>query len=969
MNRRELLLGSASAGALIGVQPARSASAGISRGSDGFPMPPAERHLPPRLAETDPSRTLLELGWRFHEGDIATPEPQGHNETYLSVKAGNALGAAAMLYDDSEWAEIRLPHDWAAAQPFEKTANVSQGYRRRGIGWYRRILQLDPADRGKTIELHFDGIATNATIWVNGSVVAHNWSGYNSIHVDLTPFARFGDEENVIAIRVDADAKEGWWYEGAGLYRHAWLVRRAPVAIVTDGVHCTPEQGTDGRWQVPVTVTLGNIERASAAITVEAVLLGPDGREISAARADVTVPTLDKAEAQLALDPGSPGLWSVETPTLYTVRTRVLRAAVAIDERRTAIGFRTIRFDPDKGLFVNGKQVKLKGVCLHQDHAGVGVAIPDSLMAWRLERLKAMGCNAIRMSHNAPTGELLDWCDRMGFLVMDENRNFNPAPDYLAQLEWLVRRDRNHPSVILWSVFNEEPMQGTEAGVEMVRRMSAAVHRLDRSRPITAAMNGAFYNPANVSTVVDVMGFNYYQADYDKFHQLNPEKPMTSSEDTSAFETRGAFATDKAGHVITSYDEEAASWGGTHRDTWKQIADRPYVAGGFVWTGFDYHGEPTPHDWPTISSFFGILDLCGFPKTAFDIHRAHWIDDRPVVAIAPHWTWPGREGQPIKVFVSSNAERVSLRLNGRDLGVQNVDRIMGNEWTVPYAPGRIEAVALRGGKQVARAVHETAGAPVALRLTPARSVMAGDDEDAQAVTIDAVDAKGRHVPTANLATRFSVEGATILGVGNGDPNSHEPERVAAGSGARSLFNGLAQIIVRAGTGRGRIVIKASADRLKSATLIIDRADIMPRPQVPAIAAKFEVREWRRSPRLIERPAPTLAPPDGDNNSWDLVRSGLATPAEAQAGWRVYRSRVMPWKKVATRGGTLHFDGVGGRAELWVDGVKLASKQDAGPAPLTAGLPAGPGARTIVLIVEAPAGGASGLLGAVAITAD
>ena len=963
MNRRELLLGTAGIGAAFAVDPVLASRREAPDG-DGFPMPRGQGGRPPQLPETDPSRTLLELGWHFHEGDIAMPEPQGHNATYLSVKAGNALGAATPSYDDSDWPDVRLPHDWAAAQPFARAANVSQGYRARGIGWYRRTLRLDPADRGKTIELHFGGIATNATIWVNGSVVTHNWSGYNSVYVDLTPFARFGDETNVIAIRVDADAREGWWYEGAGLYRHVWLVRRAPVAIVSDGVHCDPRLDAVGRWRIPVTATLANIERAPATVTVEATLLDPEGSEIATARTEATVPVLDKAEAALLLDPGSPRLWSVEMPTLYTVRTRVLRGGVAIDERRVAIGFRTIRFDVDKGLFLNDRSVKLKGVCIHQDHAGLGVALPDSMIAWRLERLKATGCNAIRMSHNAPTAELLDWCDRMGFLVMDENRTFNTAPDYLAQLEWLIRRDRNHPSVILWSVFNEEPMQGTESGVEMVRRMSAAVRRLDESRPVTAAMNGSFYDPSNVSTVVDVMGFNYYQGDYDKFHKLNPAKPMTSSEDTSAFETRGAFASDPSRHVITSYDTEAASWGGTHRETWKQIVERPFVAGSFVWTGFDYHGEPTPYEWPTISSFFGIMDLCGFPKTAFDIHRAHWIDDKPVVAIAPHWTWPGREGEPIKVFVSTNVETIALRLNDRELGVQKADRVMGNEWTVPYAPGRIEALAMRGGKVVARAVHETAGAPVALRLTPARTAMAGDEEDTQPITIDAVDAKGRHVPTANLMARFTVEGGTILGVGNGDPNSHEPEQ----GNARSLFNGLAQIIVRAGRGRGRITLRATAEGLKPARLTIDRADIAPRAQVAVTVAVMAVRDWRRSEALVDHPAPTLAPADGDNNSWAFVRSGTPTPAAPEPGWRVYRARVTPWKRVAAAGGVLSFASVGGRAELWVDGQKLASKVDAAPGELMAVLPAGAGERTIALLVEAPAGAPSGILGAVSITA-
>jgi beta-galactosidase len=359
--------------------------------------------------------------------------------------------------------------------------------------------------------------------------------------------------------------------------------------------------------------------------------------------------------------------------------------------------------------------------------------------------------------------------------------------------------------------------------------MVHAVRKLDDSRSITAAMNGAFFKEENVMQVVDVGGFNYYQSDYDPYHAAHPAKPITSSEDTSAFMTRGAFASDPARHIASSYDTDFASWGASHRDAWRMIATRPFVAGGFVWTGFDYHGEPTPYAWPTISSFFGILDLCGFPKTAYDIHRAHWIDDHPVVALFPHWNWHGREGQPIKVMVMSNAERVELRLNGRRIGEAAVDRLMGNSWDVPFTAGRIEAIARIGGREVARVVQETTGEPVALRLTPARTVMAGDGEDAQPLTIDAIDAWGRHVPTANLMTRFSVEGAAVIGVGNGDPNSHEPEK----GNQRSLFNGLAQIIIQGdATGHGRIRVHAEADGLRPALLMIDRLPLPPRAQVP-----------------------------------------------------------------------------------------------------------------------------------------
>jgi beta-galactosidase len=439
---------------------------------------------------------------------------------------------------------------------------------------------------------------------------------------------------------------------------------------------------------------------------------------------------------------------------------------------------------------------------------------------------------------------------------------------------------------------------------------------------------------------------------------------MTSSEDTSAYETRGAYAGDPAKHIASSYDVENASWGDTHRATWKTIAERPFVAGGFVWTGFDYHGEPTPYAWPTIASFFGILDLCGFAKTAFDIHRAQWVDDAPVVSLAPHWSWPGREGQPIAVLVMSNAEQVALRLNGRELGTQAVDRFMGNSWTVPYAPGRIEVVALRGGRIVARAAHETVGAAVALRLTPARSVMAGDGEDAQPITVDAIDARGRHVPTANLPVQFTVTGAAIIGLGNGDPNSHEPEQSAAGSGARSLFNGLAQLIVRASEGRGRIGIEARAPGLAPARLAIDQLAVAPPPQVPVTPAQQRIAQWRRSMPFDARPSPELAPSDGDNNSWAFVASGTATPPGSGGCWRVYRSSIVPWRAVGAGGGRLRFAAVGGRAELWVDGVRVADKPGFAPAPIDATLTPGAGARRIVLLVEAEPGGASGVIGPV-----
>jgi beta-galactosidase len=466
--------------------------------------------------------------------------------------------------------------------------------------------------------------------------------------------------------------------------------------------------------------------------------------------------------------------------------------------------------------------VKIQGVCIHQDHAGLGVALPDSIIDYRLRRLKALGCNAIRSSHNAPTAELLDAADRLGFLVMDENRLFNTSPDYMRMLEWMVRRDRNHPSVILWSVFNEEPLEGRREGYEMVRRMSAVVKRLDGTRPVTAAINGGMFNPVNVTQAVDVVGFNYQISAYDKFHAANPTKAITSSEDTSAVSTRGVYETDMNAHLLTSYDDVARPWGATHRAAWKAIATRPFMAGAFVWTGFDYRGEPQPFEWPTVSSSFGIMDLCGFEKTAFWIHQAQWVKDRPVLHLAPHWNWSGREGKPIRVVAMADTDTVALILNGKLIGEQKVDPYEMNEWRVPYAPGRLEAMGKTGGKVVAHFVVETTGAPVALRLTPDRNGLAGDGRDAAPIMVEALDARGRPVPTANLPVTFEVSGGRIIGLGNGDANSHEPEK----GNARKLYNGLAQVIVQTEEGgSGALVLRARSDGLKPAeTRIVVRPD-------------------------------------------------------------------------------------------------------------------------------------------------
>jgi beta-galactosidase len=953
MNRRTLLQGTALA---VG-----AAYAPLARAAEADTLPPVADF------RGGAGREVLSLnkGWRFFEGDIPFPKVLGHGWTYANAKAGSAWGGASPNFDDSEWPTVTLPHDFASFQLPEKAENLSQGYRKRGIAWYRNLLRFEEADRGKHIELQLDGISTHATVWLNGTLVARNWSGYNSIYIDITPFATYGEALNSLVVRVDADAMQGWWYEGAGIYRNTWIVKRDPVHIVTDGVFAHPVK-QDGQWRIPLEVTLYNAGKAAQAVEVVSTLIDADGRPTAQARRPASVEPLDRLVVTGRMAVEDPRLWSVENPNLYTVRTQVLRDGKVIDEVTTPAGFRTQRFDPDKGFFLNDRPVKLKGVCIHQDHAGVGVAVPDGLLHYRLQRLKDLGCNAIRCSHNAQDKAFYELCDRMGFLVMDENRVFNTNPIHMAELEWLVRRDRNHPCVILWSVFNEEPMQGTEQGYEMVRRMAALVKTLDESRPVTAAMNDGLFTPVNVSQAVDVVGFNYQFQSYDAFHKAHPTIPITSSEDTSAFMTRGEYRTDNDRHLIAAYDDDASSWGTTHRVGWKAIAERDFVAGAFVWTGFDYHGEPTPHEWPSNSSFFGIMDLCGFEKTAFWLHKAQWVQE-PVLHLAPHWTWPGQEGKEIKIMALHNMEEVEVFLNGRSLGRQKGDIYEMNHWKAPYQPGKLSAVGFRGGRPVKTFAVETTGPAVGLRLTPHRAVMRGDGLDAQPFMVEALDARGRPVPTARNQLTFAVEGGDIIGLGNGDPNDVTSEK----GDTRALFNGLAQVIVQSREGSaGRLRLTAAAKGLKPASVNVEVRKARPWPY-QAVSGSLQVVTdgWRKAP---EQPAPidpALRPKDNDMNSWGWFRPGVLFAAPRTDLYVLCAIDVEPYARVRKAGGTLECLKLSGACSLYVDGRLVAEKTTEAPGPLSARLPPGDGPRRISILFRARAGQPYGFADVVRIRGD
>ena len=913
-------------------------------------------------------RLLLDRGWLFHEGDIPMPVITGHQPSYDNAKAGSSHGAASPAFDDSSWRQVDLPHDWAVEQPFDSKANLSQGYRARGMGWYRKYFRLDPTDHGKHLELQLDGVSTHCTIWVNGVLSARNWSGYTSIYVDITPIAKFGNDVNTIAVQVDAVSQEGWWYEGAGIYRHVWLVKRNPVHIQTDGIFANPIRNAAGKWSIPVEVALYSSGKSPAKVEVESTLIDPAGKAVVSGKTQVTVEPLKDSVAKLNLAVASPKLWSVDEPTLYSVHT-VLKQAAAdqppdlIDEVTTRIGFRTLRFDPNKGFFLNGTPVKLMGTCNHQDHAGVGVAVPDSIWDFRIRRLKETGSNAYRCSHNTPASEFLDACDRLGMLVMDENRNFGASPEHLKQLDWMVRRDRNHPSIILWSVFNEEPSQGTEMGYELVRRMSEKVKERDTTRPVTAAQSNSVLNEVNASQAADVAGFNYVYRDFNPYHAMYASKPIFSSEDTSTVMTRDEYVTNRKLSILDSYDDEVLPWGLSHRDAWKQVAERPFVAGTMVWTGFDYRGEPQPLSWPAAGSSFGIMDLCGFPKAAYFIHQAQWIQNRPILHLVPHWNWAGSEGKPIKAMVTSNAEKVELRLNGKKVGEGPVDKYQMATFEVPYEAGQLEAVASSDGKEVARFAEETTGAAAGLKLIPDRTRLAGDGYDAAPVTVEVVDAQGRWVPTADAQVKFTLSGpGAIIGLNNGDPTNHEPEK----GSQHSVFHGLAQVILQSGFGgRGKLTLRAASEGLKPAEAVMD-VDMAPeRPAVPEIAnPPLVILTWRRSPVTPERPDPNQKLGDTDMNSWGDAHPGSWLPPFRNGRFAIYRAQFTTRAATQRSGGELILRAVVGKAQVWIDGKLAGEKSDAAKNDFKVVCPAGGGEKTLSVLIEAEAAGRPAGLGGV-----
>jgi beta-galactosidase len=761
---------------------------------------------------------------------------------------GDSLPAFRTDFPDSTWRMLNLPHDWSIESDFSEQhpATPGGGALPGGIGWYRKTFTLDKSCAGKCVYVDFDGVYRNSKVWINGHLLGERPNGYISFRYDLTPYVKVG-ASNVLAVRVDNSKQpNSRWYSGSGIYRNVRLVLTHPVHVDLWGTCVTTPQVSTASAKVQVRTTVRNTLKKKVEVRVEQVLEDKSGREGGRCSNTVTVEADCTASLDQHLILGNPKLWRLNDPNLYTLTTRLFVDRKEMDEYTTPVGIRSLRVDAEKGFFLNGQSVKLNGVCLHHDLGALGAAVNTRALERQLQLLKAMGCNAIRTSHNPPAPELLTLCDKMGFVVMDEAfdmwlKSKNPY-DYAADFSrWFERdlkdqvlRDRNHPCVVLWSIGNEVGEQwstDTASAARLTRRLVGVVRSLDPTRPITAACNETgVRNPLLASGALDVVGFNYHQNEYEDVPKRFPGKPFVATESVSALMSRGVYMQPSTQTLLwperwdkpfshpsqqcSAYDQCHAPWGSSHEETWKIVKRNPHVMGQFIWTGFDYLGEPTPYGWPSRSSYFGIIDLAGFPKDIYYMYQSEWTK-QDVLHLFPHWNW--EPGHTVDVWAYYNhADEVELYLNGKSLGKKSKT---GDDlhvmWSVRYQPGTLKAVSRRNGKVVLETEIHTAGKAAALRLTPDRKKIKADGKDLAYVTVEMVDSDGNVLPTDRTHVLFSIDGpGAIVGTDNGDPTEHASLKLPE----RNLFNGKCLVIVQSKNGSGTIRLKAFAPRLKDVTL-------------------------------------------------------------------------------------------------------------------------------------------------------
>jgi beta-galactosidase len=774
------------------------------------------------------SRTIanFDKDWHFHLGNVDDGEKASLN--------------------DANWRLLNLPHDWSIEGKFSKDnpASPEGGALPGGIGWYRKTFTVPAASKNKLVYIDFDGVYQKSDVWINGHHLGFRPNGYISFRYELTPYLNFGGK-NTIAVKVDNSVQpNSRWYSGSGIYRNVWLVTTNKTAIDHWGTYVTTPKVDNALATVNIQTRLNNVTTGD--LKLKTTIYDAPGKEIKSVVTDI------KSSNAAALVPQdfeieNPKLWSVERPYLYKAVSQVLQGKVIIDTYTTTFGIRYFNFDADKGFSLNGKSMKILGVCDHHDLGSLGAAVNTRALERQLQMLKAMGCNGIRTSHNPPAPELLDLCDKMGFIVMDEAFDCwewkKAKYDYhLFFKEWhkrdledQIKRDRNHPSVIIWSIGNEIPQQSDTSALRLAPELAAIVHSLDRTRPITAANDRPdTSNKIIKSGAIDLVGYNYHEYNYAAFHDRYPGKKFIATETTSGLETRGhydqpsdsiriwpnrydkPFASGNPDNSVSAYDNTRPPWGSTHEATWKVMKKYDFLSGMFIWTGFDYLGEPTPYSWPSRSSYFGIIDLAGFPKDVYYMYQSEWTD-KPVLHIFPHWNW--EPGKLIDVWAYyNNADEVELFLNGKSLGIKKKEgedlHIM---WRVKYEPGTLKAVSRKNGKVVLTREIRTAGAPAKIELTADRKNIKADGKDLSFITVKILDKDGNVVPIADNLVDFKINGeGYIAGVDNGDEVSHDPFK----ADYRKVFNGLALAIVQAKEKAGNITFTATSKGLQSATIVL-----------------------------------------------------------------------------------------------------------------------------------------------------
>ncbi len=783
----------------------------------------------------------LDEGWKFALGHAADPQKDfGCGTEYFNyLTKANSIhneGPYSPKFDDKDWQAVRVPHDWVTTLPYASEASHSHGYKTVGykypetsVGWYRKMINIPSEDLGKHISLQFDGIFRNAQVWFNGFWMGVEPSGYATQVYDVTEYVNYGGD-NLICVRADATFEEGWFYEGAGIYRDAWLVKTAAVSVAPFGTFVYADlKEPYASVVVHVETEVNNQSLESQTCEVSQRLLDANGNEV--AKCSGTSISLQPKETlgckqQMTLE--NPHLWSTADPYLYKVETMVKVEGKVIDVYETTTGIRDIAFDADKGFLLNGKQLKLKGVNLHQDHAGVGAAMPEALMAWRIKQLKKIGCNAYRSSHNPMTPALLDICDREGILVIDENRLTGINTEHQRLLEKMIKRDRNHPSIILWSDGNEEwGMENTIQGTRIAAAMREYTRLLDPTRPSTIANAGG----SEMIKGLDVVGFNYIlQNDVDNRKKANPSWRIVGTEETTGCGTRGVYfdTPERPGHM-RSMNLSPDTDGTENRIErgWKFYAERPWGAGLFYWTGFDYRGEPNPLKYPATDSEFGILDYCGFPKDEAYYLKSWWTDE-PTLHIFPHWNLQGHEGEEIEVWAYSNCDEVELTVNGKKLGRQTMPRNGHLKWKAVYQPGKVVAIGYKNGKRILTETVETTRPASKIVLKADRQTIKADGRDVSVITVEVQDNKGRIVPDACPMLTFRLEGeGRIIGVGNGDPaylgEDHPKEKDCHEFGIPA-FNGLAQMIIQSSQIPSALTLSCIADGLKRGYLSLTTAN-------------------------------------------------------------------------------------------------------------------------------------------------